>query len=80
MDLQYPMSVVGIEVGVIIFGNMFNTLLFLLLMLISWLIQKYIRAMPKLFSKFIASFGIAVVGDFILIAVVDIAIRVNIKN
>jgi len=64
---------IGQEIGVILTGNLINTLMFLFMMFICWLCQKYVLCFPKVFCRIIAWYGIATILDFILIAIVDFA-------
>jgi hypothetical protein len=73
MKLVYPMTKVANEVGAIFAGNFLNSIVFGLLMLLSALVKIGRSTMPKYISKFIASYGIAVLLDFFLIALVDLA-------
>lgn len=58
--------------GVMLFGNLFNTLMFGLLILLAWLLQRGFQRAPRLIYKFVASYGIAIVFDFVLLGIVDI--------
>jgi hypothetical protein len=71
------MSTVGAEVGVILFGNMFVTLVFLLMIFAVWLLQHYVGGTPSILYRFTGCFGLACVADFILQAIVDLAADVS---
>jgi len=58
---------------VILFGNLFNTIIFGLLILLAWGLQRWLKKAPTLIYKFVASYGIALIFDWLLIAIVDIA-------
>jgi hypothetical protein len=58
---------------VIAFGTLANTFIFLMLVWICHLSQKYIYCFPISFCKLIAWYGLATVFDFFLIAVIDFA-------
>lgn len=58
--------------GVLICGNLLNMVLFGLLVLLVWGLQKWTRKVPKLAYKFVDSFGIALILDFVLIFLVDL--------
>lgn len=62
----------GYLLGVIFGGNAFNTLVFCILMLLTWLLQLKLRKAPRLLYKFVASYGIAIIFDFFLLMIVDI--------
>ncbi len=70
--LEYATRNVGVELGVILCGNLFNTLIFSLLILLSWSFQRFSRRAPRMVYKFVASYGIATIFDFLLIGIVDI--------
>ena len=70
--LEYAVSSLGGELGVILIGNIINTCVFGLLILLAFLLQKLIQHAPKLVYNFVASYGIATVLDSILLFVVDI--------
>ncbi len=70
--LEYSTRNVGVLLGVILFGNLFNTLVFGLLILMSWGFQRFVRRAPRMVYKFVASYGIAIIFDFFLIGVVDL--------
>ena len=78
VDLDYPMTRVGFEIGVILCGNIFNILIFNCVMFLAWLFQKLKIGLAGIFYKIISSFGIAVLADFFLILVIDCAIQVYI--
>ena len=62
------------EVGVVVLGPLFNTLLFCLLVLLSWVIQRLLGGFPDLGSRFIATFGIMTFLDPFWILAVDMAL------
>lgn len=73
INIEYSYWFIGQEVAVIAFGTLSNTFVFLLLVWICHLSQKYIYCFPISFCKVIAWYGLATVFDFFLIAVIDFA-------
>ena len=71
-NLGYATRNVGVLVGVVLFGNLFNTLLFIVLIMFSWSLQRCLKRAPKLIYKFVASYGITTVVDYFFVAMVDI--------
>ncbi len=69
---RYTATVIGQEVGVILVGNMFNTLIFCILAFFALGLQKLIERAPKLVYKIVSSYGIATVFDFILVGILDV--------
>jgi hypothetical protein len=69
--MQYAPKGVGDEVGVILVGNLFNTVLFGVLTLFAWGLQKMLERAPSLFYKIVSSYGLVTIFDFVLIAIVD---------
>ncbi len=53
-------------------GNLINTALFGLLIFLAWLLQRWLRRAPRIAYKFVASYGMATVADFLLLGIVDI--------
>jgi hypothetical protein len=54
-------------------------IIFALLVLLTWILQRKKYKVPKLVYKFVDSFGIALVLDFILIIIVDLIRRVSMR-
>ena len=75
-NLAYSTRNVGIIIGVIIMGNIFNILVFGVLAFLAWFVQRRIKKAPKLIYKFVAAYGISLIFDYLLIAIVDICKRV----
>ena len=73
MIIEYPVNKISVELGVILCGNLFNTGAFILLMLASRFFQFVKMRIPKIVAIFISSYGLAVMSDFLLIALIDIA-------
>jgi hypothetical protein len=71
--LVYATWSVYMEMGVTIFGPISNTLIFLFLMLVCHLSNKWIHCFPVYFCKIIAWYGLLTVMDFVFICVVDLA-------
>lgn len=47
-------------------------IIFALLVLLTWGLQRWQRKVPKLVYKFVDSYGIALILDFLLILIVDL--------
>ena len=58
----------------VILGPLFNTLLFCLLVLLSWFLQRLLGGFPDLGSRFIAAFGIMAFLDPFWVLAVDMAL------
>jgi hypothetical protein len=71
LKLGYASERVGDDLGVMMLGNLGNTCVFCLLALMAWLLQLRLRRLPQLLYKFVASYGIALVLDSLLLAIVD---------
>ena len=67
------MSTVGAEIGIILIGNEFVTLVYIFLILVLIFLQRFVGSAPNIMYRFVAAFGISVVADFLLLAIVDIA-------
>lgn len=76
-DLNYPPNTIGVEIGVILFGNIFVTIVFLFFIFMCWLLEKILGGNPNIIYRFVAAFGISTVADFILLMVVDLATSVK---
>jgi len=72
-DLEYPMTTIGIEIGVTLCGNVMVTFSFLFFIFLCWFLERYIHGTPVFMYRVVASYGIAVVADFVLLAVVDLS-------
>ena len=78
MMLEYPMSTIGAEIGVTLIGNIATTVVFGFLIFICWFLEKFVNGAPSLLYRIVAAYGIAAVGDYLLLAVVDVAVDVRI--
>ena len=72
--LEYPVTSIGIEIGVIIFGNILVPLVFLALIALCWILQTYIKYSPILIYRLTGAYGIATIMDFLLLMLVDVSI------
>ena len=75
IKLVYTYSYVSEEMAVVACGPVSNSIIFLILVLVCHLSQKYIFCFPVSFCKYIAWYGIATMFDFFLVAVIDFAIQ-----
>lgn len=73
--ITYSYWYVGQEVAVVAFGTMANSFVFILMILVCYISQKYIYCFPVSFCKLIAWYGIATMFDFFLISVIDFAVQ-----
>ncbi len=77
--LEYPRSTVGNDIGAILIGNFFVTVVFLFLIFICWFLQRCIGGAPNIIYRIVAAFGISTVADFLLLAIVDLANDVSVS-
>jgi len=61
---------------VILLGNIFNTAIFAILQLMAKFLQRVLKAAPKLFYKFVSSYGLATIFDFALVGALDLFLLV----
>ena len=73
IKLIYSFHTMYQQLGVLITGTLANTLIFMFLMLVCHLSNKYIYCFPVKFCKLIAWYGLATTMDFLLITVIDMA-------
>lgn len=65
------------EMLAVMAGPIGVTLFFILLIIITWLSNRYIGSFPKFFSKLIVWWGLSAIGDPFLVAVIDISLRIS---
>ena len=65
------------EVGVVLTGPCSNMIIFIVLVLVSWLLQRILGGIPDVASKFIVVFGIQTFLDPFLILIVDCILKVS---
>ena len=75
--MDYPMVSASSQIFITIVGNIFTTFVFGILMALVWTIKVFCGQTPKIFYKIVSSFGLAVVFDFFLLLMVDLAIKNN---
>lgn len=73
VDLVYKSTTVENEIGIIMVGNSIAPFIFVCMILIFWVIQKFVKRVPKLAYKFASAYGIACLIDFEIVMIVDIA-------
>jgi hypothetical protein len=73
VHIEYTFWNMSTQLAVIIFGTLVNTIMFLFLILVCYLAQKYIHCFPPKFCKLIAWYGLATCLDFVLILIIDMA-------
>lgn len=73
LHLSYDIWNVTMEMVVIAFGPLSNSVIFLFFGAVCYLSNRYIYCFPVLFCKFIAWYGLLNIMDFIFIVVVDAA-------
>ena len=62
------------EISMVVIGPFFNIILFCLLVIFSWCIQRLFGTSPNIFSRFIMAYGINELLDPIWILIVDSAL------
>lgn len=62
------------EISIVVIGPFFNIILFCLLILFCWGMQRLFGTFPNIFSRFIMAFGINALLDPIWILIVDSAL------
>jgi len=75
IEISYGYWNVYQEVIAVSSGPFGCTLIFGILMLLTWIGHRYIEYFPKLIAKFVVWFAIGSMGDGFMIAVVDVATR-----
>ena len=76
MNLNYQNTLLNTveEISMVVIGPFFNIVLFCLLVIFSWGIQRLFGTSPNIFSRFIMAYGINVLLDPIWILIVDSAL------
>ena len=64
------------EIGMVLVGPFGIIIVFVILVLISFIVQKLIGSFPDIGSKFVIAFGIQAFLDPLLIMIVDLALKV----
>jgi hypothetical protein len=77
IEMEYKFFHIMHEIGVILAGVSFTSLIFCIMIFIAWICEKYIYVYPKTLYKATAWFGLGSTCDFALIAVVDFATQVR---
>jgi len=73
IKLSYSYWNVFQQLGVVVTGTLSNTLVFLFLISVCHICQKYIYCFPVSFCKIIAWYGLATCLDFLLVNTIDMA-------
>ena len=76
VNLNYQSTLLNTveEISMVVIGPFFNIVLFCLLVIFSWGIQRLFGTSPNIFSRFIMAYGINVLLDPIWILIVDSAL------
>ena len=76
VNLNYQSTLLNTveEISMVVIGPFFNIVLFCLLVIFSWTIQRLFGTSPNIFSRFIMAYGINVLLDPIWILIVDSAL------
>ena len=76
VNLNYQSTLLNTveEISMVVIGPFFNIVLFCLLVIFSWAIQRLFGTSPNIFSRFIMAYGINVLLDPIWILIVDSAL------
>lgn len=76
VNLNYQSTLLSTveEISMVVIGPFFNIVLFCLLVIFSWAIQRLFGTSPNIFSRFIMAYGINVLLDPIWILIVDSAL------